>query len=384
MQLSDLFNNSLETQSEAIISTPLKDMYKIATQNLGTYATKYSLPNPLPQRGNHRLLFIPETHLRDTNIRSRKDYVTEMKDIHACVKHIIKETKPDYTIYMGEIFDRGLKYAQEILYWFTEFLEISNYTTTVATKGNHEDSFYKNNPFWFMAKSSVPNLPINGVGIFKVVPNLILDDVVVTFHHHGVPPNYIKGKRNIGVMHTDIMTKAIRDQISFDKFYVKDIKSPTQKLFPEYDIVFNGHMHGICQMLNIQRTGSDPLLLVYTSSLGRTSSTEVDNDFLNRFLYLIDITGSDISIEPILLTLPCYEDVTDSTAIARNRLVYQNQKQRKSIQQMIKTQDNIDINELFGNDNYLRRLYHLIDTTHPKKFLEQRKTLYRRVFDNEC
>ena len=52
------------------------------------------------------------------------------------------------------------------------------------------------------------------------------------------------------------------------------IKSPTQKLFPEYDIVFNGHMHGYAKCLPFNEQGRT-LLLVYTSSLGRTSSTEV-------------------------------------------------------------------------------------------------------------
>lgn len=374
LRLEDLFEDI--RINSPLIQEPVKDMQLLAKQTLGMFNVEYSIPEGLVRK-KHRVFIVPETHLKDTNIKTRKNYVAEMKDVHMAVRSVVNELKPDFTIYMGEIFNGSFTYAKDILFWMSEFLEMNTVTKVITLKGNHEESYYKNNPFWYMAKGA----GINGLGIFKLPPNLVLDDVVLTFHHFGVEPKYIRGKKNIGLMHTDVMNPTLRKYLEVEDTYIHDMQTPAQHLFPEYDMVFNGHMHKLCRQLKINRPAK-PLYLFYTASLGRTNITEVDNDFRTRYIYVLDIEGDNVDINLIPIVLPKYEDVVDEETRRREVIAYTNQKERKQLKKLT-DMASLDVKDLFNGNYLLEKIYYKCDTVHPNVLVDSLHSLYRRSLD-EC
>ncbi len=341
MTLEEIFNLDTDEMIAALSSqnpedyfTTEKDLHFLANQFGDRFITECFLPENLSERGNHRVLVIPETHINGQNIKTRKDYLSEMKSIFNAVERLIDEAKPDYVIFMGEIFNGSIKSAKEVLYWVFTLLRVSEKTRILSVKGNHEDSFYVDNPFWYLAKGCGI---VNGQGTIELLPNLILDEVSFTFHHHNVPVVENKAKVNIGIMHRDIMPRGLKDIIDEDNnyFYVDASSSNVGEIFGDYDIVLNGHMHKLHGMFKLTRPSGRNLLLIYTSSNGRTNRTEVHENFLFRNHYILDITGEVVDVKIAKLKLPL--DVLATDVIEKEKVKVEINSERKAMKKNLKT-----------------------------------------------
>ena len=336
---------------------PVLSHYTIEIQTRGKFTVPYQIPSDYAPRGK-TVLVVPETHLTDNNIGSRMDYVAEMKDIHGVVEDVILKLKPDYTVYMGEIFHRGFTTASGVCYWFDKFIHLNKYTTICCVKGNHEDSFKANNPFWYMANGA----GVEGAGVITLPNNLVLNDVALNFEHFGIENEFVSGKKTIGFMHTDIMTPTIREFFEGKEqggdFWVKDLKGvTTDNMFQQYDLIFDGHMHKKCAFLNIPRICGRPLQLCYMGSLGRTNVTEVDDSNLQRQLYIIDCYDGNYDVIPIPVYLPNYDSVVN---VQQRIQDVKKQKMSKEKKEYISSAKTCDVNKLAGmyiENEHLRAYY---------------------------
>ncbi len=285
------------------------DFRTLELQTKGMFDIQLSLPNDFVPKGKVHLV-VPETHIKDTNLPARKDYVAEMKDIFSAVEHVVQLYNPEKTIFMGEIFDRGFKTVAGSCYWFHTLLSLCQFTEVCCVKGNHEDSFYHDNPIWYLGNGA----GMHGIGTVTFPENFISEGVAFNFQHYNRKFQPIQGSKSILFSHRDIMTQQIRDllekQTGENIWWTKNTQGViTSELFPEYDAVFNGHMHKLCAMLRIKRKYVESLLtLVYTSTLGRTNITEVNDNSLWKYMYLIDCFDGDFEIIPVGIRLPSYEE----------------------------------------------------------------------------
>ena len=381
MNIKDFFSDD-DSIIDGLIKEPTSlqriDDYTKEHQTLGKFEVKVQLPQDYKPKGV-TLLTVPETHLTDTNIGSRIDYVAEMKDIHSAVELAIKTLQPTYTVYMGEIYHRGFKTASGVCYWFLKFIELNQYTKVCCVKGNHEESFRQNNPFWYQAKGA----GVDGAGVITLPNNFIVNDVAINFEHYGVPQTPLKAKTNIAFMHTDVMTHSIREYFvskgQQDDFWVKNLPNmTTESLFPEYDIVFNGHMHKKCAFLQVNRVENKPLYLCYTSSLGRTNVTEVDDASLTKYMYLLDMYDGEVDITPIPIELPPYERCVN---VQQRLYEIQKQEYQKVKQQFVaasKANDVDTMERLYIQDSDLRDFYSYISDNNATNLYYELSSLFER------
>lgn len=381
MEFNDFIDLDLSTEITGLFNDEVKDQrvdfMTLQRQSLGKFDIEYTLPNVDSFKGE-QVLVIPEMHIKDTNLPARKDYVAEMKDVFKTVKGIIQHYLPKKTIVMGEIFDRGFKTVDGSCYWFHEILDTNRYTELCCVKGNHEDSFYKNNPIWYLGNGA----GMNGLGTIKFPPNFLLNDVAFNFHHHGMPHTMLEGKTNVSFMHTDVMTQQIREVIKHktgeEFFWTQNLEGTvTADLFTQYDIVFNGHMHKVCAMLEIKRNNVSPLTLVYTSTLGRTNITEVDDNSLWKYLYLLDVYDGKVDIHPIGIRLPSFDESVILQERINNELKAQRAKERKLMKKEAPRRENI-LNEIPFENGMLKEFYIYASKQSPLTLLDSLDYLYKK------
>lgn len=357
------------------------DFRTLELQTKGMFDIELSLPNDFVPKGKLHLI-VPETHIKDTNLPARKDYVAEMKDVFSAVEHVIQMYSPEKTIFMGEIFDRGFKTVAGSCYWFHTLLSLSQYTEVCCVKGNHEDSFYHDNPIWYLGYGA----GMNGVGTVQFPENFVSEGVAFNFQHHNRKFEPLHGKKSILFSHRDIMTQQIRvlleQQTGEDIWWTKNTQGVvTAELFPEYDAVFNGHMHKLCAMLKIRRKYVESLLtMVYTSTLGRTNITEVNNEHLWKYLYLIDCFDGDFEIIPIGIKLPSYEECVveeeRTKAIKKNGEKKEIKELRNDSMRGIGA-DNI----LKYQDVKLQMFYKYASDHHPLTIIKSLDSIYRKELE---
>lgn len=308
-------------------------------------------------RDKKAYLIVTDLHLWGSNIRGRFDYKAEVK--HA-VDNIIsvadKYKIRGYTviiIFLGDLFHmsynemfEGISSNNLIIYLRTRV------DSMYSLLGNHELSFYKDNPFWTLVaqlesdriKSSIKKMwqPRGVIHVMSVVDELIDGNVRFLFNHYGCPvmspPN--DGKVNIGLFHLDLYAKALVEDVERNKGVKIFEHNPvyfdgSSEVLYGYDYAFLGHMHMMYGKWIYQSdiTGYETKLY-YLASLGRTDHRQVNNLMLERNIPAVLVEdGNFVQVEDNLFNLMRREDCVDE---AKVELAQEKREEQNELKEMRK------------------------------------------------
>lgn len=258
-------------------------------------------------------LQVTDLHI-DYNKANRVNYfneiLTSLTDIIAISESYKKKGYITKLILLGDVFDGSISNSSDAM----QAIEIlrylcSNFTETFAVVGNHEITYAKDNPFWFLvpeiADASLANarryLQPRGLDtVIKVVDQLDDGDTHFYFNHYGVAPKVpsMSGVR-IGLFHQNVGSNDICKMWgTFDN--VEDAS-----YIQAYSYCFFGHMHKAKGKYYLNEAHT--CLGEWLGTIGRTKVDEVDaNDLEVNIPTVLVCDGCFCGIEdnPIYLQPP--------------------------------------------------------------------------------
>lgn len=249
-------------------------------------------------------LIITDLHIINKMlVKNRISYRTEIEQVEKEIDDLIDSYKNRgfivRLIFLGDLYHRG--YTDPIA-----SIKDNNYLVYLSKKvdsiysvmGNHELSYYKNNPFYTLFNkinsekiNNTHNRVYNPLGVLQVlnvVDTLEDGEVLFTFNHYGCGiEKPIPGKVNIGLFHQELICQEILDDIKrrykIEGFTEEIINLSSSNVFEGYDYCFLGHMHKAYGTYNISDDNdSNTTRLYYLASLGRTNHTEIQDNFRER------------------------------------------------------------------------------------------------------
>ena len=218
--------------------------------------------------GKCAYLIISDLHDLNTDKGNRVDYQGEVRYAKEKIVETITKYKQNgckvVLIFLGDIFDRG--YTSEAVFGAVAgnnyFIYVRQLVDAIySVMGNHEFSFYNNNPFYTLITSiesekvrAMSNKLWTPQGTFPViqVPDVVEDgNVRFVFNHYDTgitePPT---DKVNIGLIHQDVVCNEIITSVSAntkaDIWTKSKLKSfDAVRWFDNYKACFFGHNHKI-------------------------------------------------------------------------------------------------------------------------------------------
>ena len=321
---------------------------------------------------------VTDLHDSDKNKNNRINYQAEIelvkdKLIDICYKYK-QQGYNNYVLLLGDVFDRGYASPDASAlgnnFWVALSEKISGIYSVV---GNHELSFYKNNPFYTLMSSMdskkllVSNrrlcAPKGLMQVFHVTDRLEDGDVVFHFNHYGTPVSGAEdGKVNIGLYHQDLVCRDILDEMK--KEYNASIfeTMPPQdfgnlKIFRGMDYNFFGHMHKVygCWEL-VDDDTKQKSVLWYLGSLGRPNVTEVNDSFLERDIPSVIVEdGKFCGVQSNKFNLLSREQCVLEDVVQKNSEKYQKNKMVQAEKVYVPTKDDpiLELQERCGGNEVL-------------------------------
>lgn len=281
---------------------------------------------------------IPDLHVFHS-LANRFDYYSEILSIVERVGRVVSKYKQQgYTcisLLNGDVAHKGSpkdslnNYAVQAIK-----LLLSYFDENYLNLGNHEFSYYKNNPiFTFIKEIEDPRVRANYPHIkcsslvedLRVIPMLEYEDFEIVFTPYKYLP--IRGNKPIShlVMHDDLLSNHSHNRLSTEmpEYQIKRVFVNEN----EFDYIYCGHSH------RIRETWQHGNTTIYNmSSLGRSNVNEIDDSFRHRIIpVIISEDGYFKEVVDEALTLHKREDVVDETKLEKSRLLYQNTKERKEV-----------------------------------------------------
>lgn len=232
-------------------------------------------------------LVLTDLHL-DFQKANRIDYFGEIIDALSQVMSIAnKYREQGYTVtllLLGDVFDGSVSNPSEAMH-ATEIFRFfcTQFSKVYSVVGNHEITYAKDNPFWFLV-NSVDDIELSGIrryiqprGMNNTisVPSQVVDgEVAFYFNHYGIPakvPN--EGSIRIGLFHQNVGSNDICKMWgTFD-----DVEEAAY--VQAYNYSFFGHMHLARgeYFLNESHTCKG----IWLGTIGRTKVTEVLDENLD-------------------------------------------------------------------------------------------------------
>lgn len=269
---------------------------------------------------------------------NRKDYfgeiVSAMDDIIQLSKKYKEQGYTATLILLGDVFDGSTSNssdAMQALELFRYFC--SEFDKVYSVVGNHEISYAKDNPFWFLVSTITDDALarirryIQPRGILNTIeiPATIVDgEVTIYFNHYGTSPKVPTSIGvNIGIFHQNVGSNDICKMWgTFD-----DVEEASY--VQAYNYCFFGHMHLAKgrYYLNEQHTCCGEWL----GSIGRTKIPEILDDSLEVNVPAILVQdGAFQKIEDNHILLKSFDECVDKLKLAASakskKLVIDKQK----------------------------------------------------------
>lgn len=313
---------------------------------------------------------ITDLHRSNKSKPGRFSYKTEIDDVASQIINVVYDYRTRgykvNAIYLGDIFDSSSQEVEKSLQEFNEFQQFNRvFDSSYSVVGNHEYTYYKDNPFWFCVNeikssraSSAKNniwLPKGKFNLFTIPDILVSGNVEFIFNHYGCDPLIPSNDRiSIGLFHQDIYFREVMNSVrSLDpNFYLlaeNEAKCrPNYRLLDNdgelgnYQYCFFGHAH----MMKGKWSGDCGTIYEYLGSLGRSSVKEVSNDFLDRNLPAVIIEdGKFQRIENNPIHLMEREKCVNEKVVERNHKDYE---KRKEVKKMLSVKSS-DLDDPVGN-----------------------------------
>lgn len=266
-----------------------------------------------------KYVVMPEPHIWDKNIKTRIDYVKEIKAYMQEKKELLETLRNQcdklVVIWIGDIFHKGFTNLDEFGYWMVWFMDIRGLVDEqFSLIGNHEISYYKHNPFWHLvAEIEDPSIslhPRGQVPIIRVVDKIHDSGWDIYFNHFNIFQKPTKEDKNIGLFHSSIIddeiARTLRDKYGRDplEHFIDHSYIRQEHMFKNYDHAVVGHMHKAFSLFTLEYPDAQNTRLRYLGSTGRTNSNEVNDNDLTRVVPIYTITADgNCTVEEYTLTL---------------------------------------------------------------------------------
>lgn len=297
-------------------------------------------------------LVISDLHASYKNKINRHDYVKEIEDVINKIIKIANRYKQQgnnvILLFLGDIVDDSYKDLTKAIWLNNIFVYLSSSYKIYSVMGNHEFSYYKDNPFWSLM-SDVNSTKIKDVLTVTWQPTGLLQlidvrdrledgEVMFNFNHHPTQINIpTPNKVNIGLFHKDYAPKAVVEDMKRNfKMDVWDghiYNFENSTLLDGYDYAFFGHLHKVYGTWTFVNDKTDAkTTLYYLASLGRPNHTEVQDNFLERNIPAIIVdNGKFVNIEDNKIKLMSREECVKEEVVKKQQEIYQTKKQDKTM-----------------------------------------------------
>ena len=272
---------------------------------------------------------------------SRKNYTQEVLQVFDKLNEISNENANkgynNILILLGDFFDRGFSDSNDAM-TALEFCRMifSGFDNVYAVVGNHELTYYKNNPFWFMvtriddANLMKQNTKMNqprGFSDFIKIKDWFRDgEVAFLFNHFGtsIKRTIPECNINIGFFHQNIGSKEIKD------IWGSYVDIETDADLASYNYLFLGHIHSNSYYGTYELSSGG--IAYFLSSLVRTSVADIDDNYLERNIPVIKvIDGQFETVEDNLFYLMPRKDCIVEEIVQANKLAREKLEKRKEI-----------------------------------------------------
>lgn len=292
-----------------------------------------------------------------TNLASRKNYLKEceysLEKIHGCVDLHKSKGRRVVLNFGGDIYHGSYDSVFSGNYWADGIKELCDKVDEAnVCLGNHETTYYKENPFWTLIKDieseKVRKIvtkawkPQGRRNVLRVVDKITEGNVDIHFNHYGTPITKIDKLNgndiNVGLFHSDLYAKEIVEEMEKTKglsiFEHNPVYFTNSTILDGYDYAFFAHMHKLYGVWDYVCEGSFwKTVLYYLGSLGRTNVTEVKDNFLERNIPAVIVTDGQFStVEDFKFNLMDRDSTVDEVSVAINKVRYE---KRKEVQQMM-------------------------------------------------
>lgn len=276
---------------------------------------------------------------QEVRINYRDEILPVLQTLYKTAIHYQKEQFHVNLILLGDVFDRSYRSvfrAEEDTAFFRMWGDTIGSIYSVL--GNHEVSFYSENPFYTLVKE-IESEEIRKAG-FKIcspvgykpyirIPDMIKDgEVTFYFNHFGTQmliPNKCETDISIGLFHKNIICSEIvseMEKIFGAEEYIagKTMELDRSGYLCKYDYCFFGHFHKVFGSWKTQ----DGTVLEYLASLGRPNVLEVRDDFLLRKIPCIEIIDGKLKqIKNIMLHLSSRNEAVMEAVVRQKQLKYE-------------------------------------------------------------
>ncbi|MFF2798160.1 metallophosphoesterase [Lysinibacillus xylanilyticus] len=277
------------------------------------------------------------------SLANRYDYNAEVLGIIERVGRVVYKYKMQgykcMSLLNGDVAHRGST-KDDLNDYATQAIKLllSYFDENYLNFGNHEFSYFKNNPiFKFINKIEDPRILANYphlkcsslVEDLRVVPILEYEDFEIVFTPYGYLP--VRGSKPIShlVMHDDLLSDHAYNKLSTEmpEYKIKR-KFVNQN---EFDYIYCGHNHMIRETWQYGKT------TVYNlSSLGRSNVNEVDDSFRHRIIpVILSEDGYFKEVVDEAITLHKREDIVDEAKLEQSRVAYAASKERNEVRESL-------------------------------------------------
>jgi hypothetical protein len=312
-------------------------------------------------------LLVTDLHLREGDFPGRHSYEAETAMVLNKIRELVKKYKDSgqrvVIIFMGDVYDKSFSQIFSSISYNNKIVKLRMEVDDMyALLGNHEFSFYKDNPFWTLlteiesekVKALLTKMwqPRGEMHTLSVVDELVDGDVRFIFNHNATrissPP--LDGKTNIGLFHQDLYAKAIAEDIEKNKgvkiFEHTPVYFDNSTVLDRYHYAFFGHMHMMYgKWVYKSEISGWETILYYLSTLGRTNHTEVIDTMLERNIPAVIVENGKFSrVEDNLFNLPSRAECVDEQVIEKAQQKRKEVKDRQELRNHVSVSDDPIVN----------------------------------------
>ena len=332
-------------------------------------------------------LVVSDLHDSDASPENRINYGLEMEYVKGQICQLGEKYRGFDSvnlILLGDVFNRSYKEPDAGTLANNFWILMNNYFKNIYTVlGNHETSFYKNNPFYTLVGSIQSekvrkilhkNWTPKGLQNVFQVPDLFYDgNVAFHFNHYETPINRaIEGKTNIAFYHQDVVDQQIIDAMQANygsSIYQRQVVDfEKTDIFKGFSYNFFGHLHKVYGTYELESRPGQTTVLCYLASLGRPNVTEVADNFLERCIPAIIVEDGELAtVEYNTFNLLDRATCVKEHVVEKQQETYQEVKHRKVVRKYVPSADD-PIQELL----------------HGSALLPQEKTVLEDLLSADC
>ena len=289
-------------------------------------------------------LIISDCHISAGKKENRVDWLNEIQVVLKEIESTIARYRGRGSVkllFLGDVYDRSYSSVSHGIQDYSRMVVFRMMVDDVfVTLGNHEISYYTNNPFYSLIHT-IESKKVQSHGIYqpiglwnavRIVDRLEDGDVVFHFNHYDTPISTPeKGKINIGLFHQEIVSPEILNKMEMDlgRIYAGRI-TDFSALTPVsgYQWCFFGHLHKVYGKWVYEYRG-DECQLWYLGSLTRPNVSEVSDVFLERNIPAVLVEdGKFVGTEDNFFSLPSRKESVKEDVVKKQQQVYNDKKER--------------------------------------------------------